>query len=149
MFMIPGATWSPCVCYKHSFLRSTGRPLLLSHFDSLTPRPLPGPMWSRRPTLVVTAFFFRRWRHRASSSTFIVFVLPALPFPYKINSVGMLCSILSWCLHSRTKSFRSSIRTYHVISVRPFIVSSHLFVYFPHNTLLSLGRASTTSVLCF
>jgi hypothetical protein len=35
--LIHGATGSPCLCHKHSFLGS--RPLLLSLFDSLTPRP--------------------------------------------------------------------------------------------------------------
>ena len=44
-------------------------------------------------------------------------------FPHKVNSAV-------------------PFRAYHVISIRPFIMSS------PHNTLLSLGRASTQRVYC-
>ena len=67
----------------------------------------------------------------------------------RLDAVGTLCSILSWDLHSRTKLFRRSIRTYHVISAfyRVFSPSSH-FVCFLHNILLSLGMATTQLVYC-
>jgi hypothetical protein len=104
----------------------------------------------RRPTLVVTAFFFKRYRHRASSSTFLCQHCLSLQDKFLhrcLEAVGILRSIPSWRLHSLKSCSDDSIRPYHVISIRPFIPSSH-FVCFHHNILLSLGRASIQPVYC-
>jgi hypothetical protein len=128
-----------------------------SLFDSLTPRPLPGPTVRglAPPNTCRNRLFFQKVPSLCFFLDIFVVRFASIAFPLqdkflhrRLEAVGMLCSLVFVFPHRVVPPFHSCVsRYFRSAFYRVFSSPSSHFVCFPHNTLLSLGRdEDTTSV---